>query len=125
MRELMQTLVIDDSRSARHMISKIVRSLGWSVVEAENGLVALDCLKANPECRLALVDWNMDVMNGLEFVQAVKQAGGYDSMKIMMVTTETEMMQVVRAIEAGADEYMMKPFDQEALLEKLKILGLA
>jgi two-component system chemotaxis response regulator CheY len=74
---------------------------------------------------LALVDWNMPGMNGLEFVQAVRAEHSYDGILLMMVTTETEMDQVAKALAAGANEYVMKPFTQEVILEKLQMLGVA
>jgi two-component system chemotaxis response regulator CheY len=74
---------------------------------------------------LALVDWNMPEMNGYEFVCTVRKDDQYKDMRLMMVTTETEMAQVVKALEAGADEYVMKPFTKEMIVEKLAIMGLS
>lgn len=120
----MHVLVIDDSAATRFMLSKMLRELGHSVYEAVDGKQALDKLRENPNTTLALVDWNMPVMNGLEFVQSVRADNNFEQLKLMMCTTEIEMMNVVRALEAGANEYVMKPFTKEIILEKLKIMGL-
>ena len=120
----MKVLVLDDSRAARFMIQKILGEFKFETYEAENGEDALEKLKENPDTGLALVDWNMPVMNGLQFVEAVRADGSYSDMRIMMVTTETEMTQVVKAIEAGANEYVMKPFNSEVIQDKLRILGI-
>jgi len=82
-------------------------------------------LQANGSVDLALVDWNMPEMNGLEFIRTVRAEQSYDGVLLMMVTTETEMENVVRALAAGANEYVMKPFTQEIILEKLQIFGMA
>ncbi len=91
----MRALVIDDSRAVRIIIGKILQEIGMQVVEAGHGQEGLDQLKRNPDITLVLVDWNMPVMDGLEFIQAVRSQRSYDSMRIMMVTTETESSQVV------------------------------
>lgn len=119
----MIALVIDDSRAMRSMLSRMVQELGFEVVEAVNGLEALGKLQAGLQARLALVDWNMPQMNGLEFVEAVRRDARLEGLAVMMVTNEIENAQVVRALEAGVNEYLMKPFAREALVEKLKILG--
>ncbi len=118
----MQALVIDDSRTVRAIIGKTLRELGMEVIEAAHGQEGLDRLREFPGVELALVDWNMPVMNGLEFIQAVRADRAYDPVRIMMVTTETEQEQVLRALEAGANEYLMKPFTREILVAKLSLL---
>jgi two-component system chemotaxis response regulator CheY len=120
----MKALVVDDSSATRFIIARMLREIGCSVVEAENGEVALEVLGQNQDATFALVDWNMPVMNGFDLVQAIRQESGYDDVKVMMVTTETEMTQVVKAIEAGANEYLMKPFTKEMLLDKIALLGI-
>jgi two-component system chemotaxis response regulator CheY len=118
-------MVIDDSRAMRMILARIARQLGFEVIEAGNGREALDRLEtlaATPE--LALVDWNMPEMNGLEFITAVRKDPRYRSMTLMMVTTESEQSQIVRALAAGAHEYVIKPFTPEAIIEKLSLLGL-
>jgi two-component system chemotaxis response regulator CheY len=119
-----RALVIDDSRAMRTILSRMLVSIGFEVVEASDGRDALAKLDAEGRFDLALVDWNMPNMNGYEFVRAVRAESSRDSMQLMMVTTETETDQVVRALEAGANEYVMKPFTRDVILEKLDILGL-
>ncbi|MFN9718712.1 MAG: response regulator, partial [Planctomycetota bacterium] len=106
----MHALLIDDSRSVRMLISRILREQGFEVCEATNGQEGLSQLQAHPDIRLVLVDWNMPVMDGLEFIRAVRRDRCWDSVQLVMVTTETESDQVARAISAGANEYVMKPF---------------
>ncbi len=118
----MRALVIDDSRTVRIIVRSILTELGIEVIEAGNGREGLDRLRADDDVRLVLVDWNMPEMNGLEFVQAVRADRGYDGVRIMMVTTETEQEQVVRALTAGANEYLMKPFTKDVLVAKLSLL---
>ena len=121
----MKVLVVDDSLAARHMIKRMVLQAYQGkveVVEAEDGSKALTQLAAHPEVSLALVDWNMPVMDGLQFVIKAREKVPSAQMKIVMVTTETEMERVVQALNAGADEYIMKPFNAEILAEKLQIV---
>lgn len=120
----MHALLIDDSRSVRMLISRILREQGFEVCEATNGQEGLSQLQAHPDIRLVLVDWNMPVMDGLEFIRAVRRDRCWDSVQLVMVTTETESDQVARAISAGANEYVMKPFTPEVLTAKLTMLGL-
>jgi two-component system chemotaxis response regulator CheY len=119
-----RALVIDDSRPMRMILGKLLRELGFEITEAGDGKQALDQLNPSQPPDLALVDWNMPVMNGLEFVQAVRANHQYDQVPLMMVTTETDMERVVAAIDAGANEYVMKPFTKEIMLEKLRLLGM-
>ena len=99
-------------------------NLGFEVVEAANGSEALDLLERLPRPDLVLVDWNMPVMNGLEFIQHVRARKQFHGLPLMMVTTETETERVQTALAAGANEYVMKPFDQSVIAEKLQLLGL-
>lgn len=117
-------LIIDDSRAMRTILSNILGEIGFDVVEAADGEQALSRLEQNPEVTLALVDWNLPVMSGLEFVSTVRANPGFRSVRLMMVTTETEMRRMSTALDAGADEYIMKPFTKEMLLEKLTLLGI-
>jgi two-component system chemotaxis response regulator CheY len=119
----MQALVIDDSRAVRLLVSSILREEGFDVCDAAHGREGLQKLQENPEIRLILVDWNMPVMDGLEFIQAVRSQRAWDSVQLVMVTTETESQQVQRAMNAGANEYVMKPFTREVLVAKLSLLG--
>ena len=118
----MRALVIDDSRTVRIIIKSILTELGLDVLEAANGREGLGQLRAAEDVRLVLVDWNMPEMNGLEFVEAVRADRAYDAVRIMMVTTETEQEQVMRALAAGANEYLMKPFSKDVLVAKLSLL---
>lgn len=119
----MQSLVIDDSRAMRLILGRMLRDLGFEVTEAPDGRAALDLLEGGLAPVLVLVDWNMPQMSGIDFIQAVRHPPYSLTAKIVMVTTETEMPQVMRALDAGADEYVMKPFSKEAILEKLMMLG--
>jgi len=121
----MKALVVDDSRAMRMILGRLLKGLGFEVAEAGNGQEALERIRSAGPFELALVDWNMPVMNGLELVQVVRREAALDAMRIMMVTTETEPEQLMRALEAGASEYLMKPFSSEAVAEKLAIMGLA
>jgi two-component system, chemotaxis family, chemotaxis protein CheY len=120
----MKALVIDDSRAMRMVVRRIVAGLGFEVVEAGNGEEALAVLAANEPVDVALIDWNMPVMNGLEFVVAVRAQREHRNLTLMMVTTESERSQIVRALAAGAHEYLLKPFTEDALVSKLALLGL-
>jgi len=118
-------LVIDDSHTMRRIVRRIVAQLGFDVYEAENGKEAIDLLAELPTVpAVALVDWNMPVMDGLEFIRQVRQLPDLRGMTIMMVTTEGEHSAIVRALAAGAHEYVIKPFPPEAIREKLALLGL-
>jgi len=103
----------------------MLRELGFETCEAGDGKEALRTLSTCGEVEFALVDWNMPEMNGLELIQALRADSARDALKIVMVTTETEMMQVVRALEAGANEYIMKPFTKEMVMEKLQMIGVS
>lgn len=120
----MRALIIDDSKAMRSILSRMLRQLEFEVVEAANGKEALDQLKGLGKVDLALVDWNMPEMNGFDFVRAVRAEHIYDGVLLMMVTTETEMENVVRALAAGANEYVMKPFTPEVIMEKLQMFGM-
>jgi two-component system chemotaxis response regulator CheY len=120
----MLALVVDDSRAMRMILTRIMRGVGFDVREAGNGREALAVMAEQPTPDLALVDWSMPEMNGLEFVKAVRSEPAYRSTTLMMVTTESEHPQIVRALAAGAHEYVIKPFTEDAIREKLDLLGL-
>jgi two-component system chemotaxis response regulator CheY len=118
-------MVIDDSRAMRGILKRILLPLGFEVREAGNGRDALDQIWNDDLLpQLALIDWNMPEMNGLEFVVAVRKQKHLRQMTLMMVTTESEHGQIVRALAAGAHEYVIKPFTAEAIIEKLAYMGL-
>jgi two-component system, chemotaxis family, chemotaxis protein CheY len=119
----MPTLVIDDSRVMRIIIGNILREMGMQVIEAGNGIEGLEQLRMNPEVDLVLVDWNMPEMDGLEFIGAVRARREHDAVRLVMVTTETETEQVMRAFRAGANEYVMKPFTKDVLVAKINMLN--
>ena len=121
----MKALIIDDSRAMRRILTKIVAPLGFEVLEAENGQEGFDRLQEAGDVEIVLVDWNMPVMNGLDFVKQVRELPEYETQKIMMVTTETEPSQMVRALMAGVDEFAMKPFTPEILIEKMNLIGVS
>jgi two-component system chemotaxis response regulator CheY len=121
----MLAMVIDDSRAMRLILRRITTQLGFEVCEAGNGKEALEYLAGAEELpTFALVDWNMPEMNGLDFVTAVRADQRLRAMTLMMVTTESEQSQIVRALAAGAHEYVIKPFTPDAIEEKLALLGL-
>lgn len=119
----MRALVIDDSRTMRRIISGVLQSLGFETVEAGDGRQALDVLEAGTAVDLACIDWNMPVMDGLSFLKALRQMSGGHVPKVIFCTTEGDMSRITEALAAGADEYIMKPFDEEVLASKLEIVG--
>jgi two-component system chemotaxis response regulator CheY len=119
----MHALVVDDSSTMRMILREFLKKLGFEVSEAGNGQEALDRLKAMGKADLVLVDWNMPVMDGVSFVRAVRADPGYATLPLLMVTTNTELSQVSMALEAGANEYIMKPFTREMVRQKLELLG--
>lgn len=119
----MKALVVDDSRPIRTIESSILRDLGFETSAACNGKEALERLEQESLPDVVLVDWNMPVMDGLSFIKAVRSENRYSSVPVLMVTTETESEQMMKALLAGADEYLMKPFQKDGLVEKLRLLG--
>lgn len=118
-----KALVVDDSKTIRNVLERTLREMGYEVRQAEDGRRALEVLESEAgEFSLALVDWNMPVMNGLEFVQAVRSDQRWAGLPLMMVTTETQIEQMRTALEAGANDYVMKPFTDDIIRDKLKLL---
>ncbi len=120
----MKAIVIDDSKAMRRILRTALCAQGFEVVEAQDGREAIRSLRESGGLDLALVDWNMPEMTGIELVELLRADTGFSNMRLMMVTTETEPEQVERALIAGADEYLMKPFTTETLVLKLQTLGL-
>jgi two-component system, chemotaxis family, chemotaxis protein CheY len=120
----MRALIIDDSRFVRGYLRGLLKDKGIECEEASDGRAGLEQLHGSGKFDLVLLDWNMPVMNGLETLKQLRSEG-YGGTKVLMVTTEAENDYIERALEAGADEYLMKPFDVEALDDKLAMLGLA
>jgi two-component system, chemotaxis family, chemotaxis protein CheY len=121
-----QALVVDDSRTTRRLIAELLAlaSLGFEVSTARHGREGLEQLRLLSAPALVLVDWNMPEMDGLSFVRAVRAEPSYAPLLLMMVTTEVEMRKVAQALSVGANEYLMKPFTREMVVEKLAILGM-
>ena len=108
----------------RNYLRGLLQEKGIECEEAADGQAALNRLQNSARFDRALLDWNMPVMNGLETLRRIR-AGGFNEIKVLMVTTEAEHDYIVRALDAGADEYLMKPFEHEAFDEKLAMLGFA
>ncbi|MEZ6123597.1 MAG: response regulator [Planctomycetaceae bacterium] len=122
----MDALVIDDSRAMRRVLRRIVEPMGFNVLEAEHGQDGLEKLDEHEDSvGLILVDWNMPVMDGLQFVKTLRADSERRRINIVMVTTETEPTQMARALMAGVDEFVMKPFTPDILTEKLKLIGVS
>lgn len=117
-------VVVDDSRAIRMILSRTLRELGYEVREAGNGSEALVTLGSGPPADLVMADWNMPVMDGLELLRQIRASPLYGSVPVVMVTTEAEIDQMTVALQAGATEYVMKPFTKEILADKLRLAGL-
>ena len=116
-------LIVDDSRVIRRVASKIIQDLGFDADEAENGRKALNALTIRmPD--LVLVDWDMPVMGGLEFAKELRKLPGGNKVVVVFCTTENDVPHIRQALDAGTDEYIMKPFDGEIVRSKLLLLGL-
>ena len=117
-------LIVDDSRVIRKVSRHILETLGFKVEEAENGQQGLEqCEAGMPD--VILLDWNMPVMSGLEFIHLLRQRDNGGQPKVVFCTTENDIAHIRAAIDAGADEYVMKPFDRETLQIKLQLVGVA
>jgi two-component system, chemotaxis family, chemotaxis protein CheY len=119
-----KALVVDDSKAVRMILAKTLRELGYEVLEAANGREALEVMEQQISAvRLVLADWNMPELNGLDLLKRLRANPLLSSLVVVMVTTETEMDQMAEALEAGANEYVMKPFTRDILVEKLQLAG--
>ena len=117
-------LVVDDSSVIRKVARRILEGLDFSIIEAEDGEKAMEaCKRELPDA--VLLDWNMPVMDGLEFLRNMRMMPGGDKPKVVFCTTENDAAHIREAIGAGADEYVMKPFDHETLQIKLQLVGMA
>jgi two-component system, chemotaxis family, chemotaxis protein CheY len=119
-----RALVIDDSRAMRRIVSAALEGVGYETRQAGHGQEALDVLQEGYVPDLCTIDWNMPVMDGLQFVSAVRANPAWRAVTLMMVTSESEQSQIVRALAAGAHEYVIKPFTADALRDKLALLGM-
>ncbi len=116
-------LIVDDSRVVRKVARRILETHGFHVEEAENGVDALQaCRRGLPNC--VLLDWNMPVMNGIEFLRALRREFGPGNPQVIFCTTENDLHSIEMAIEHGAQEYIMKPFDEDLLVGKLVQVGM-
>jgi two-component system chemotaxis response regulator CheY len=120
----MRALIVDDSRFARKYVRGLLEQEGVDCEEAVDAACGIERLREGKYFDVILVDWNMPGISGLDLVKRIRQEG-HSEIKLMMVTVETERQAIDAALEAGADEYLMKPFDAEALREKLALMGLA
>jgi two-component system chemotaxis response regulator CheY len=120
----MRALVVEDSKTIRMILCEYLRKMNIEVVEAVDGLQALERLKEMAPPDLVLVDWNMPVMSGIDFIRAVRELHVYDPLPLIMVTTNSESEHMGTAMEAGANEYIQKPCTLDALREKIEMLGL-
>ncbi len=116
-------LVVDDSKVVRTIAKRMIEPMGYKVIEAGDGKEALDkCASELPD--FILLDWNMPVMDGMEFLKTFRNVHNGENTKIIFCTTEIELAQILKAMEAGADEYIMKPFDEAILRDKMMQIGL-
>jgi two-component system, chemotaxis family, chemotaxis protein CheY len=114
-------LLVDDSSLVRKIARKILASEGFEIDEAENGQIAIEkCLTRMPD--VVLLDWNMPVMDGLEFLKSLRRSEGGREPAVIFCTTETDIDHIQKALANGANEYLMKPFDQESLIAKLDMV---
>ena len=116
-------LVVDDSRVVRMVARRVLQDLAFDVCEATNGQEALiNCLSRMPD--VVLLDWNMPVMNGIDFLRALRSLPGGDEPVVVFCTTESDVAHIQQAIDLGANEYIMKPFDSEIIELKFTQVGL-
>jgi two-component system chemotaxis response regulator CheY len=116
-------LVVDDSSVIRKVARRILEGMDFAITEAEDGQEALDaCQRELPDA--VLLDWNMPRMDGYEFLRTLRRMPGGDRPKVVFCTTENEVAQIARALHAGADEYIMKPFDKDIVAAKFQEVGL-
>ncbi len=119
----MRALIVDDSSAMRAFLRMILKQAGFATSEARNGREGLEALARTPLPDLVLLDWNMPEMDGFTMLRHLRADSRLPSVKVMMVTTETELAEMSKALDAGANEYVMKPFTREVLLDKLELLG--
>ncbi len=120
----MRALIVDDSRFIRDFLGGLLRGMQIESSQAADGREALDLLSSGTQFDIALVDVNMPTMNGLDLVKSVREQEAFNEMKVMMVTTEADTTIVSKALQLGADEFLMKPFSEESLKEKLWLMGI-
>lgn len=116
-------LLVDDSRAVRLTARRMLTEIGCNVLEAEDGQQALQVLREHPETDAVLLDWNMPVMDGITMLRVLKADSSMPQPHVVMCTTENDMTRILEAIAAGAVEYIMKPFTDDILREKLQDAG--
>ncbi len=116
-------LIVDDSKIVRKVVRRIVEVLGFNILEAENGKEAVDQVRAN-EVDVMILDWNMPVMDGMECMKEIRADASMNQPKIIFCTTENEFAKIQQAMMNGADEYVMKPFDEAIIAGKMRQLGI-
>ncbi len=119
-----RVLVVDDSRAMRMTLARLLGGLGMEVTEADNGVEALEALSAD-QYEIAFIDWYMPRLNGLDLVRRVRAEPALDAVRLVMVTSECEAPLIASALEAGADEYVTKPFDRGVFESKLTAIGIS
>ncbi len=119
-----KALVVDDSKAIRMILARTLRELEFEVIEAADGMAALESLRCGGPIDLVLADWNMPEMDGLELLKRVRANASYNAVKVIMVTTESEVEQMSMALAEGANEYVMKPFTKDILIDKLRLAAL-
>lgn len=120
----MKALIIDDSRTMRRLLASYLTEFTTDIYEAEDGVQALEQLQLHAPFDLALVDWDMPKMNGLEFVKAVRADHAFDETKLLMVTSHNSMEDVGAALACGSNDFLMKPMTSEMVIDKIRMLGL-
>ena len=120
----MRALVVDDSRAMRSILTRTMESLGFDVETAGDGEQGVEIVRRGPLPDVALIDWNMPVMDGYEFLGNLRRMPGGDAPKVVFCTTENGMDHISRALHAGANEYIMKPFDKGIVTAKFQEVGL-
>ncbi len=120
----MRALVVDDSSAMRAVLRIILKKQNFEVMEAKDGLDALQVLQHIAPVDVILIDWNMPAMNGFELLRHIRGEATYGPTKVVMVTTETALAEMSNALAAGADEYIMKPFTPDVVADKLRLIGL-
>ena len=120
----MRALVVDDSSAMRAILGMTLKRRGFEILQAKDGQDALNVLDSRGKVELILIDWNMPGMNGLELLRRIRGLPQYAGTQILMVTTETGIEQMSEALSAGANEYIMKPFTPDVVMDKLEMLGL-
>jgi two-component system, chemotaxis family, chemotaxis protein CheY len=121
----MKALIVDDSAAMRMLLGKLLKDIGVYSSQANDGQQGLDILSESGDFDFVLVDWQMPVLDGIEFCKAVRSNEEFGRVKLLMVTSVNQIESIVEALEAGADEYIMKPFTKDALKEKLSLIGIS